>query len=68
MTTGLEVGVLLHPVNSWDWDRYESGGPYQAATVPDAQLWDETKHLGLPPNPWASIFSSSLSTTGRRMG
>jgi alkanesulfonate monooxygenase SsuD/methylene tetrahydromethanopterin reductase-like flavin-dependent oxidoreductase (luciferase family) len=56
VTTGLEVGMLLHPVNSWDWDRYESGRPYHAATVPDAQLWDETKHLGLLAEPLGFDF------------
>jgi alkanesulfonate monooxygenase SsuD/methylene tetrahydromethanopterin reductase-like flavin-dependent oxidoreductase (luciferase family) len=56
MTTGLEVGMLLHPVNSWDWERYESGQPYLAAAVPDAQLWDETKHLGLLAEPLGFDF------------
>jgi alkanesulfonate monooxygenase SsuD/methylene tetrahydromethanopterin reductase-like flavin-dependent oxidoreductase (luciferase family) len=46
MTVGLEVGMLLHPVNSWDWARSDGG-----ETVPDSRLWDETKHLGLLAEP-----------------
>ncbi len=47
MTNSLDVGMLLHPVNSWDWDRYDSAACDGTPTVPDERLWDETKHLGL---------------------
>jgi alkanesulfonate monooxygenase SsuD/methylene tetrahydromethanopterin reductase-like flavin-dependent oxidoreductase (luciferase family) len=51
MTIAFDVGMLLHPVNSWDWERYESGAYEAAPPVPDERLWDETKHIGLLAEP-----------------
>src|SRR5262245_42052106 len=46
----LEVGMLLHPTNTWDWERYE-GANDRDVVVTDSQVWDETKHLGLLAEP-----------------
>ena len=39
MTGPLEVGLLIQPVNPWDWERYEAGAFDQSPPVPDAKVW-----------------------------
>ena len=47
----LEVGLLLQPVNTRDWERYESGAFDRDPVVPDARIWDDTRRIGLLAEP-----------------
>ena len=51
MSDDLNVGLLIQPVNSRDWDRYEAGAFDRAPDVPDAHVWDDIKHIGLLAEP-----------------
>jgi alkanesulfonate monooxygenase SsuD/methylene tetrahydromethanopterin reductase-like flavin-dependent oxidoreductase (luciferase family) len=51
MTEILEVGLLIQPVNPWDWERYEAGAFDHGPPVPDAKIWDALKHVALLAEP-----------------
>jgi alkanesulfonate monooxygenase SsuD/methylene tetrahydromethanopterin reductase-like flavin-dependent oxidoreductase (luciferase family) len=45
MSGALEVGLLIQPVNPWDWERYETGAFDRSPPVADAEVWDNIKHV-----------------------
>jgi len=47
MASDMEVGLLIQPVNSRDWERYEAGAFDRAPVETDAEVWDNIKHVGL---------------------
>jgi alkanesulfonate monooxygenase SsuD/methylene tetrahydromethanopterin reductase-like flavin-dependent oxidoreductase (luciferase family) len=51
MSDDLGVGLLIQPVNSRDWERYEAGAFDQAPAVPDSRVWDDIKSVGLLAEP-----------------
>jgi alkanesulfonate monooxygenase SsuD/methylene tetrahydromethanopterin reductase-like flavin-dependent oxidoreductase (luciferase family) len=51
MSNGLSVGLLIQPVNSRDWERYEAGRFDRGAVVPDSRLWDGVKRIALLAEP-----------------
>ncbi len=51
MNEPLEVGLLIQPVNPWDWERYEAGAFDQTPDVADADVWDNIRHIALLAEP-----------------
>ncbi len=47
MADDLEVGLLIQPVNTWDWDRVEAGGFETEQPVADAEVWDTIVKVAL---------------------
>ena len=47
MADNLEVGLLIQPVNTRDWERYEAGEFDAEQPVTDNQVWDGIKHVGM---------------------
>jgi alkanesulfonate monooxygenase SsuD/methylene tetrahydromethanopterin reductase-like flavin-dependent oxidoreductase (luciferase family) len=51
MTKPLEVGLLIQPVNPWDWERYEAGAFDRSPPVSDAEVWDNIRQVALLAEP-----------------
>lgn len=47
MARELEVGLLIQPVNTSDWERYEAGDFGTPQHVTDNAVWDGIKHVAL---------------------
>jgi alkanesulfonate monooxygenase SsuD/methylene tetrahydromethanopterin reductase-like flavin-dependent oxidoreductase (luciferase family) len=47
MAEDLEVGLLIQPVNTWDWERCEAGAFGTPQPVTDAQVWDTIVKVAL---------------------
>jgi len=47
MADDLEVGLLIQPVNTRDWERFEAGDFGTVQPVSDARVWDTIVRLGL---------------------
>lgn len=47
MTGDLEVGLLIQPVNTWDWERCEAGAFGTPQPVADSQVWDTIVNVAL---------------------
>jgi alkanesulfonate monooxygenase SsuD/methylene tetrahydromethanopterin reductase-like flavin-dependent oxidoreductase (luciferase family) len=46
MAQDLSVGLLIQPVNSRDWDRYEAGAFDRDPDIADAAVWEGIKRIG----------------------
>jgi alkanesulfonate monooxygenase SsuD/methylene tetrahydromethanopterin reductase-like flavin-dependent oxidoreductase (luciferase family) len=46
MAEDLKVGLLIQPVNSRDWDRYEAAAFDREPEVSDARIWEDIKTVG----------------------
>jgi alkanesulfonate monooxygenase SsuD/methylene tetrahydromethanopterin reductase-like flavin-dependent oxidoreductase (luciferase family) len=51
MAEPLEIGLLIQPVNPWDWERYEAGEFERGPSVPDAKVWDDIRRVALLAEP-----------------